>query len=133
MTEGQPTNQELQVVSREQVRTDFGVVVRSDILFKGNPRTVYTSGILTEVGFVRDVEDIESAERAAERPNVIRNLASKGKTPEQFIEEGSHQFVANLRPYRYLTEIQESVLTPLIKQRAMGRLFAEAKRAQANP
>lgn len=124
---------QLQTVSREEVMTTLGAIVRSEIVFGGVPRIVY-SAKLPDIGFEDYVKDVVSAEEAAIDPDVIQDLKNKkGKTPEQFIEDGSNKFIEDLRTSRYSPSLQttESVLDPLVKQRANKKLFAEAKKAEA--
>lgn len=122
---------QLQIISREEVMTKLGVIVKSEIVFGGVPRIVY-SAKLPDIGFEDYVEDVVSAEKAAIDPNVIQDLKNtKGKTPKQFIEEGSNKFIQDLGASRYSPSQQttESVLDPLVKQRANKKLFDKAKRA----
>ncbi len=119
----------LQTVSREEVMTTLGAIVRSEIVFGGVARIIY-SAKLPDIGFEDYVRDIVSAEEAAIDPNVIQELKNKeGITPEQFIEDRSNKFIVDLQANGYSPERQQSVLDPLVKHRAMEKLFAESKKA----
>ena len=120
---------QLQIVSRKEVMTPLGEIVRSEIVFRGAFRIVY-SATLPDIGFEDYVKDVVSAEEAAIDPNVIQDLKNKkGITLEQFIEDGSNKFIEDLRTNSYSPERQQSVLDPLVKHRAFEKLFAEARRA----
>lgn len=120
-----------EVVSRDQVRTELGIIVRSEVVFRGALRTVFSSRFSTDIALARLLVDVANAEQLAKDPDAVRYLKDAGKTLEQFISEGSRQFIQDLRANRATPEIQESIFLPLVRQRAMGRLYQVAKQAQS--
>lgn len=61
MTETTPLEVDLQVVSRNQIETGIGTVIKSEVVFRGTPRTVYSSSAFTDIGLAQYVAAIESA------------------------------------------------------------------------
>ena len=117
------------VNSEEIVVMGLGMVVRSEIVFGDVPRIIY-SPKLPDIGFKDYVKDVVSAEKAAMDPNVIQDLKNKkGTTPEQLIEDGSCEFIEDLRAGTYSPKEKSLFLDALVKQRANQKLFDEAKRA----
>ena len=133
MHENTPRDFELQVVSRDQIRTELGTIIKSEVVYKGNPHTIYSTPARTEYGFAEQVEEVVATEQLMQDPNTIRNLADRGTTPEQFVEERSQQFIENLRTGTLAhRQGRSSALLPVIRQRALSTLYEQAKQEQ-NP
>jgi hypothetical protein len=117
----------LQIVSREQAKTELGAIVKFDVLVQGQPRTFYSIPGLTNTGILREIADIESANELAKSPSIVRNLENRGKTLEERIEEGSRKYIEDIREGGYTDSVQDSSLFPLFQQKAYKDLFTAAR------
>ena len=122
MNEGDPEQGVLKVISQEQLQTEVGDIAKSEVLFRGKSRTIYSDALVTERRLQELVYHLESAEKSAEDPRIHLE-----KSLEETLEEGSEQYLNDLRTIDYTPELQESVLFPLVFQRALSKAFEEAK------
>ena len=121
-----PQESPMEIVSREVLMTELGAVAKVDLVFNGSSFTVYFTGP-TNNGLQALVEGIVSAEESAKDPIVV---GIGEKTREQFIENESNAFIDDLRANQYSPKRKgrQSVLDPLVKQRAMKKLFDSANK-----
>lgn len=123
MSEEERLNRDFQITSNEQVATDLGSIVKSEILFEDELRTVYSTSDLTEIGFQKLLQGIEEAEGWINSP-----LLRTKKKPAKIIDDFCTKYIAALRANKFVKpHVRESVLFPLAEQKALSILFNEAK------
>jgi len=113
----------LSVSSRIPATTEIGKVIKLKVVFKGNPRTVYTPPELSYFELEERIENIKCAEQLISDPNVIREYKNQETTPKKFIEEKSLQYIKDSKANISRDEIIKNDLFILIQQRAWERLF----------
>lgn len=73
--------------------TEIGPVVRSDVLFGGQPDRVYSSPGYTDDGLRDHVGRIRENRKYMGDPNVITNLKSQGMTPQIYVDKHAQRFI----------------------------------------
>lgn len=133
MTEAAKRESNLKIISRNEVKTEFGMVARSEIVFRNVLGRVYYPAELTGIYLERYAEEVVLARQYAKNPAIISDLESKGTTPDQFIQEGSSRFIEDLTDGTYTFAFDNNPLTPLVINSGWERLFNEAQRPQKPP
>lgn len=129
MIESVQKNVDLQVVFRDQVTTEIGIVVKSEVVFNGVPQTFFFIDGLTGSRFVGTLMAIEDAEKSAVDPNVLRYIEYEGVTLEEYLETGSNELIEMFKKGSY-TFTAPNLLEPLMRQIALKKLYGMAKGSQ---